>query len=697
MLDGLKKKIQDSKIENLRELARQKEEYVKDRYERWLNDNEASWFVTYNAAADLSGVKVIDIKEPSGMYPFSAYSSYEILIFVDYSRGVPREGFEAVICNAFSMHEEWDILYADEDFMQGGKRYSHFMKPDYSPDTLLAFNYFGSLVAVRRSRFATVEWLEKGTAAERMYDFVLKCSEKVLAGAASGVGHLQLILFHNMLTDEEGEAYRKLLDDTFLIENPKDITWDENLPWYNRLYADNASFDRVRLSSAERLSGQARIECDSYGIRHIVYEPSSNPLVSIIIPSKDNVEVLERLLLSIDEHKAYRNYEIIVVDNGSSGAARTRLMNFARTRVEFKYLYNHMDFNFSAMVNYGVRNSKGEFILLLNDDTEVTSDDWLLKMVGNLSLSHVGAVGAKLLYPGGQLIQHTGVTNLAVGPAHKLQGKDDGNSYYFGRNRRDYNYIGVTAACLLTKKELWDKVGGFDENIRVAFNDVDFCFKLHEAGYFSVMRCDVVLYHYESLSRGNDLLDEDKKKRMLSERDKLYEKHPQLWGKDPFYSPNLMGNAVDYIIEYHFDYELETFYTDIAPFTEVIRPEWYNDSVFVTVEKCCISQALMTRNVEDAYNISGWCYVLSMDNCRYEMSLLLEKDDKYLEVKVNRDFRPDVVQILPDEKDVEFAGFLGRVRKSALPEGEYKVYAYLKDLCSRQRLLKDTGAILKAI
>ncbi len=698
MLDYVKKKIQDIKIEQCAKKHEELLPFFQDRYARWIEVHESAYAAGAVTAefGETEKMKVVSYDEIGSGYPLQRWKS-EIVVFADVRAGSLDERALSLMECYFDEHKEADLIYADEDYQCGSRRIAPWMKPCFSPDTLMSFQYFGHFFALRRQKYENVEWTQQADSDVRIYDFLLKCAQD-----GGSIVHLPEVLYHNRITAEELAAYERLEKDAYDRDHPRKITADENMPWHQRLSVNQERFDKIRLDAAKRWGYPARIEPDAAGVRQLLYEikPERSgklPLVSIVIPSKDNVDVLERCLSSIRAHSAYTEYEILVVDNGSSGAARTRLMNLAE-RLTFHYFYQPMEFNFSAMVNYGVSQAAGSYILLLNDDCEVLQDDWLIRMLGQAQLPHVGAVGAKLLYPQSDLIQHTGVTNLAVGPAHKLQEKTDSFSYYYGRNRMNYNYIGVTAACLLVSKEIYNRAGGFDENIRVAFNDVDFCFTLVQQGLYHVIRSDVILYHYESLSRGNDLLSEEKRKRMMSERDRLYEKHPDFLGRDPFYSPNLLGNAVDYIVNYHFDYEKEDYVTDVRQIQPEIQPEWYNDSVFVTVEHCCKVEALELRDQESTYNISGWAYVLNQDNCRYEMSLLLYEEGSgiWLEAEVSRYWRPDVEQILPDQRHVELSGFLARIRQSELSKGSYQVYVFMKDLCSRQKLLKNTGEVLTA-
>ncbi|MCR5211930.1 MAG: hypothetical protein K6C41_05210 [Lachnospiraceae bacterium] len=168
-------------------------------------------------------------------------------------------------------------------------------------------------------------------------------------------------------------------------------------------------------------------------------------------------------------------------------------------------------------------------------------------MMGQALQESSGAVGAKLLYPDKKKLQHCGVLNLEIGPSHALIGQSDEVHHYFDRNRVDYDFLAVTGACLMVEKKKYEIAGGFDEELPVAYNDIDLCFKLFEKGYYNVLRTDAVFIHYESLSRGSDESPE-KKERREHELEKLYEKHPALRGRDPFYNINLIKNGVNFQI-----------------------------------------------------------------------------------------------------------------------------------------------------
>jgi GT2 family glycosyltransferase len=284
-----------------------------------------------------------------------------------------------------------------------------------------------------------------------------------------------------------------------------------------------------------------------------------------VIPSKDNPKVLDMCLTSIARNTDYANYEIIVVDNGSSQENKEQVEALIK-RTEgivgagkVTYLYQPMEFNFSRMCNLGAAKASGEFLLFLNDDIEISDDvkqnpnltaptnQWLSILTGQAQVSYTGAVGCKLYYPGGVEFQHAGVLNLPIGPGHCLYGMKDNLNYYYGRNLLDYNFCAVTGACLMVERKKFDEAEGFDEELVVAYNDVALCFRLVELGYHNVIRNDIALVHHESVSRGLDQASEEKEERRKRELRKLYDKHPRFaHGYDPCYNPNLVPDRGDF-------------------------------------------------------------------------------------------------------------------------------------------------------
>lgn len=590
----------------------------------------------------------------------------------------------------FDQHKDVNIVYADEDTWmletqkevdrdlvndESAHRIFPWTKPMWSPDTLFSFLYFGNIFAVRREAYQDVKWLGDSDYRKNIYDFVLKATER-----GRRPGHIEKILFH---TYEKGTSREEI---------------EDRLMHRTDFIGVGKTYDFIREQAFARrgLTGKM-VEDAQTGITYPVYELPNQPLVSIVIPSKDNPEVLKQCIRSIYAHTDYPNYEIIVVDNGSTARVRIGLENF-RQECSFTYLYLPMEFNFSAMCNAGVREAKGEYILLLNDDMEVIEDSWLARMVGHASLKHVGAVGAKLLYPGSTKIQHAGITNTIYGPGHKLKQLDDSVSYYYGRNRFVYDLIGVTAACLMMRRDYFLAFGGLYEGLAVAYNDVDLCFRVCGKGLYNVQRNDVVLYHHESLSRGDDLQDENKLKRLRSEMEVLYKRHAKLCRKDPFIGTLLNSGEPEYACRWLERYELFNIFDadDMLAESKKLPPlESMNQAIMIRVEDCGRENfaKAVTRNGQKKktyYLIKGWAYVPGVDNARYQFKILLVNSiGKVWELPVQRRYRKDVAAILPDEKHVELTGFCNWIFEGALPPDTYALWMTAKDGCSRQRLYRS--------
>lgn len=409
-------------------------------------------------------------------------------------------------------------------------------------------------------------------------------------------------------------------------------------------------------------------------------ERTAGILVSVVIPSKDHPELLKKCIGSFLERtflsEMQRVVEFIVVDNGSKEENRQTIQAFLESvEVECHYIYRPMPFNFSAMCNIGAAQAKGEYILLLNDDMEIIEENWLRILLGQALLPGTGAVGAKLWYPEEERIQHAGITNMHIGPSHKLVTFPDDRIYYYGHNVVTYDMIAVTAACLLVKRSIYREVGGLDEDMAVAYNDVDFCFKTSEAGYRNVVRNDAVLLHHESASRGLDELSSEKWTRLLQEKEKLYKKHPLFYKRDPYYSEQLADDAPDYRIGYQYPYERRLLTA------EPVRQEGkgklqkvLSGMVMLTVERTG-GQHKIHLDEPDILETEGWCYMLDQDNCLFERCLILESEqgDFYYQVPVRERLRPDVEAILPRQKNIELSGFTCRILKESIVAGDYGV------------------------
>lgn len=605
----------------------------------------------------------------------------EIILFVSKQGRISLRAFDKFV-TYFEKHPNVDVVYANEDIWmltpdkeeipddQFVHRTSPWMKPCWSPDTLLSFQYFGNIFAVRKSAFEKLQWLGDKDYKKNIYDFLLQATE-----GKTKVGQLEDILFH---------TYEKGMD-------AKQI--EEQVMHKREFWGAGKEYDAVRQRAFARRKWSAVQTTDKVtGFTYPIYQLKEDALVSIIIPSKDNRDVLKQCIRSIYQHTEYKNFEIIVVDNGSSAQTRMSLEKF-KEECAFTYLYQPMDFNFSKMCNTGVRHAKGDYILLLNDDMEAIEDTWLTRMIGQASLPHVGAVGAKLLYPNTSLIQHAGVTNTCSGPGHKLKKLDDTTCYYYGRNKLIYDMLGVTAACLLMRKKLFVKLDGLYEGLPVAYNDVDLCFRVHENGFYNVQRNDVVLYHHESLSRGDDLQDEKKLNRLKHEMEILYSRHPKLKRYDPFNARLVNSGDSEYKytgLEWYEIAMIDNAQNKLVSGKRLPNEKHMNHAIMIVLEDCGKQIYEHDEQEYSGYLVKGWAYVPGVDNARYQMKLLLrDAQGNVWEMPIMKRLREDVAAILPHEVNVELTGFCCWIAEGIMPEGTYDVWLTAKDGCSRQVLYRS--------
>jgi GT2 family glycosyltransferase len=274
--------------------------------------------------------------------------------------------------------------------------------------------------------------------------------------------------------------------------------------------------------------------------------PEERPLVSLIIPTRNGVDLLKQCIDSIRTKTTYAPYEIIVVDNGSDEQATLDYLHSQASAGNIRVIRDDRPFNYSALNNGAIASANGELVGLINNDIEVISDTWLDEMVSLALQPGVGAVGAKLLYPDGK-IQHAGVVigmGGVAGHAHRLFPRDSFG--YFSRNALISSFSAVTAACLIVRKSIYQQVGGLNEaDLAVAFNDVDFCLRIREAGYRNVYTPYAELYHHESATRGTED-NPVKKARFAREVAYMHERWGDLLQRDPAYSPNLALDNTDF-------------------------------------------------------------------------------------------------------------------------------------------------------
>lgn len=668
-----------------------------DDYAQWILENE-SWkkekLRNKKNIKNMSAVTVGIVKMASFCENFQLPEE-EILLMV-------REGgsldscASCAIADFFTEHEYVQMAYADEDCInEKGLRHTPWFKPNWSPDTLRSFAYYGNVLAIKRVTLehALHVWKEEPERIQMLAEEgkLPSCISCLSYGKGEQNVYFVCLLIAALLGDIKANEPKKP------IASIDKVLYHRQVEKNNILSDPDAAFSDSIYEDTEYPDLQWEDLQRDIQRKDESLQAKKDSLISIIIPSKDQPDVLSTCIESIVKLTGLTNhikYEILVVDNGSTAHNRLKIEALTR-KYDAKYLYQPMPFNFSIMCNAGAARANGDFLLFLNDDMEVIHEEWLVKLYELAKLPHVGAVGAKLLYPETDLIQHVGVTNLTVGPAHKLLKLHDENIYYHGQNRHNYDMIGVTAACLMVETRKFMEVDGYIEKLAVAYNDVELCFSFYEAGYYNVQRNDVVLYHHESLSRGDDLLSEEKKERLLKEKAILYELHPSLEGYDPFYSRHLAGMKHMYLCDYQYPYEREDYYLDAVPYENPEPVQWENNCLNVNVEIAHIQDKLRYREVPRAYHIEGWSYVLHMDNCHYQRKLLLigQEGNCYIVPVLSR-MRKDVSRILAEQENVALAGFVCRIRRSSLVPGTYTIAMLAKDGCSKQYLYKKTDTML---
>jgi glycosyltransferase involved in cell wall biosynthesis len=431
------------------------------------------------------------------------------------------------LAEAINRRPDAEIIYSDEDKIDGnGERFDPYFKPDFSIDLFYGQNYLNHLTAHRRANIAAVDGWRKGFEGSQDYDLTLRILERV---DANRIVHIPLVLYHWRAA--EGSTARDIGE---------------------KGYAFHAGF-RALEDHIGRMGLAARVaEVPGTPYYRVRYEaPAPQPLVSIIIPTRDGAAILDQCLTSLFTGRSYENIEVIVVDNGSVEAETFALFQrWQGQEPRLRVLAYDQPFNYSAINNFAVAQASGEFVCLMNNDIEIIDRDWLSEMMSFAVQPDVGCVGAKLLYPNGQ-IQHAGVVlgvGGVAGHSHKFAAGDAPG--YFSHLLLPRTVSAVTAACLVVRKAIYEEVGGLDaEALAVAFNDVDFCIKVRNAGYRNVWTPFARMIHHESLTRGAETTPE-KKARFTSEVRTMMAR----WGvqllEDPFYSPNLTLMAEDHSLAF---------------------------------------------------------------------------------------------------------------------------------------------------
>lgn len=451
----------------------------------------------------------------------------EYLVFGDHDDLFAPDALFECVC-VLNERPQTELIYTDEDKVDAvGKRYfePHF-KPDYSPDLLCSMNYFCHMVMVKRELWEKTGYLDPKFDGAQDYDYVLRCTEHTLP---EHICHIPKILYH---WRSHGES---------TAENPE-----------SKRYAFEAG-KRAIQAHYDRLGILARVTEGEYaGIYHSEYEIVGEPLISILIPNKDHISDLRKCIASIEQKSDYKNYEYIVIENNSTEPEtfeEYKKMEQEYENLRVVYYDGAREFNYSAINNFGASQARGDYYLLLNNDTEIIWPDCLRQMLGYCQRKEVGITGA-LLYYEDDTIQHAGVVLGFGGIAgHAFIGERRGDPGYFSRIICAQNYSAVTAACMMVKASVFHKVGGLSEDLKVAFNDIDFCMKVRNAGYLIVYNPQAELYHYESKSRGLENTQE-KIERFNREMACFLQK----WGNqveagDPYYNPNLTLDKADFSLK----------------------------------------------------------------------------------------------------------------------------------------------------
>lgn len=443
-----------------------------------------------------------------------AIATGEFVALLDNDDELAINAFYEVV-KVLNENPELDLIYSDEDKIDmDGNRSDPAFKPDWSPDLLLGTNYISHLGVYRRSILEEIGGFRKGYEGSQDYDLVLRFTEKT---TKERIKHIPKVLYY----------WRMLPTSTAVDQGSKG-------------YAFEAGLRAVQDALVRRgINGHATHGAAN-GLYDVYYDIKSDKLVSIIIPTKNGYKDVQRCVSSIIEKTTYQNYEIIMADNGSTDPKMHELYAEFEQQLPGRFFVESIDipFNFSTINNRAVKKAHGEYLLFLNNDTEVITENWLTLMVSFAQQERIGCVGAKLLYSN-NTVQHAGVILGLGGVAgHGHYGYPHGDLGYFGRLAINVNYSAVTAACLLMKKADFDAVGGFEEAFTVAFNDVDLCLKVQALGRDNVWLHEAELYHFESQTRGYDDKGK-KKKRFEQEKVMMEEKWGPLIENDPFYNPNL--------------------------------------------------------------------------------------------------------------------------------------------------------------
>jgi len=436
-----------------------------------------------------------------------------------------RENALYEIAKLVNRSPDAELIYSDEDKIDENGIHSepHF-KPDWSPESLLSRNYLGHVCAFKTEALRAIGGYREGYEGSQDYDLALRFTEKY-----RHIYHIPEVLYHwrshsqSAAFHETAKPYAYRAAQKAITEALKRRGWNSTIDF----------LDGFR------------------GYKVWIDLKDKNQLVSIIIPTKNKQGYLKRCIDSIVNKSTYRNFEIILVDNNSDETAFFELVDEYKNqdKFTFKYVKEISPFNFSLLINKGRELAKGKYLVLMNNDTEVITPEWMEGLMGQVQRPEMGVAGCKLLYDN-DTIQHAGVVvGLGGVAAHVFTTVDRDGPGYFNYVNLLNNYSALTAACVMVRAEVYDEVNGFDEKFTVEYNDVDFCLKVVAAGYRNVYVPHVELYHHESISRGHPLANAKSIKRHEKEMNMLHKKWTKFVENDPCYNPNLTRGLDNFSIK----------------------------------------------------------------------------------------------------------------------------------------------------
>lgn len=479
-----------------------------------------------NQAIDLAAGEYIGFLDHDDILAPNAL--YEVAKAIVFPEDIKQSGYH------FNKSKLWlseegapDVIYSDEDKIEGENKIHvapHF-KPDFCLDLLRSNNYFTHFTVVKKSLIEQVGGLDASFDGAQDYDLVLRCVEQ-----ANRVVHIPKVLYHWRMHEASTAANEE-----------------------SKTYAFEAG-KRAIEAHLKRMGVSAEVDFhDCFGFYRVKYQLDTKPLVSIVIPNKDEVESLSLCIESIMK-STYSNFEVIIVENNSEKeetfAFYEELMKRYPNKIRVATWESNGEFNYSAINNYGVKHAKGDYLILLNNDIELITPGWIEEMLSVALRNEVGIVGARLYYPD-DTIQHAGI-GVGIGgsargiASNMLVGTRRIHDGYLHKASIYLDYSAVTAACLMIQKDIFEQVSGFDEKLKVAFNDVDLCLKVRKLGYLIVYNPYVEAYHYESKSRGEED-SEEKLQRFRGEIELMREKWTDiLRNGDPYLNPNFSKIKSDY-------------------------------------------------------------------------------------------------------------------------------------------------------